>query len=129
MVLQNGLLWVPQTFPRVARVSQSVFVLVVMCGSQSRLLAVMCVWQFDVFTKFSRKSPFYARLRKALLRQPGLGIYGAGVVIRSSRVQDLYPATRGICFSIAPSSNLGTRLLRLFEISVCFLCFCSMPVN
>ena len=79
------------------------------------------LWQFDFFTKFSRKSSCYERLRKALLRQPGLGIYGAGVVIRSSRVQDLYPATRGICFSIAPSSNLGTRLLRLFEIFVSFV--------
>jgi len=44
-------------------------------------------------------------------------VYGAGVVIRSSRVQGLHPATSGICFSVVPSSNPRSRFVANWSVS------------
>jgi len=82
--------------------------------------------------------------QKGIWRQRGWVVKSAGIVIRRSWVQRLYPATRAICFLVVPSSNprscfVNSQMACLLPVgifncvmcirNICFLCFSGMPVN
>ena len=46
------------------------------------------------------------------MRQRDREVKGTGVVIRRSLVEGLHPTTNGICFSVVPSSNPRSCLVK-----------------